>query len=356
MLVLSNEEIERLLTMPECIAILREMNADLAQDQTLTMPRVDNIAPCSQSDGYYAFKYMGGIWPRHSIVALRLNSDTITHPKVGNSLRRVKVPRANGRYVGLIELFSTETGELLAMYPDGVAQRRRVGATSGLGIDYLARKDARRAGIIGSGWQAGAQLMALLAVRPIEEVKVYSVRKENREQFVQDARAKTAVNIRAVDSAEECARDVDILLAATSSMSPVIRPEWLRPGMHISTIKSQEVDQAVLDRCDRVAAHNKIELYQIDHIMPGTPNYPTQAQEGWWNQPGNRWAEYASLADMVAGRAPGRTDAKQITSFLNNTGLGLQFAALGVVLLKKAKDLGVGTQLPAEWFSETVHP
>ncbi len=356
MLILSNEEIERLLTMRECIDILREMNADLAQDQTLTMPRVDNIAPCSQADGYYAFKYMGGVWPRHSIVALRLNSDIITHPKIGNSTRRVKVPRANGRYVGLVELFSTETGELLAMYPDGVAQRMRVGATSGLGIDYLARKDARRAGIIGSGWQAGAQLMALLAVRPIEDVKVYSTRKENRDAFVEEARQSTGVRIRAVESAEECARDVDILLAATSSMSPVIRPEWLRPGMHISTIKSQEVDQAVLDRCDRVAAHNKIELYQIDNILPGTPNYPAQAETGWWNQPGNRWAEYASLADFVVGRAPGRIDAQEITGFLNNTGLGLQFAALGVVLLEKAKQLGVGTQLPAEWFSETVHP
>ncbi len=356
MLVLSNEEIEQMLTMPECMAVLREMYCDLAEDKLLVMPRVDNLAPNSTPGAYYAFKHMGGIWPRRQIMALRINSDVITHPTVGNSIRRVKVPAANGRWVGLVQLYSTETGELLAHYPDGVAQRMRVGAASGIGIDALARKDARRAGMIGSGWQAGSQLMALLAARPVEEVKVYSIRKENREAFVAEWRAKTGANIRAVDSAEECAQDVDILLSATSSLVPTIKPEWLKPGMCISCIKVHEVNQAVVNMCHRIGVHNKQQVYQIDNILPGTPNVPQEDRGGWWGQPNNRWETFVSLEQIVAGREPGRTVDEEITGFVNNTGLGLQFAALGTILIDKARQRGIGQNLPAEWFSETVHP
>lgn len=356
MLILSNEQIEQMLTMPACMAVLKEMYRDVADHATLSMPRTDNIVPCSAPEAYYAFKYMGGVWPRHQIVALRLNSDIITHPTIGNSTRRVKVPLANGRWVGLVQLYSTETGELLAMFPDGVAQRMRVGAASGLAIEYLARPDARRAGMIGTGWQAGSQLMALLAARPIEEVKVYSIRKESREAFVAEARVKTGANIRAVDSAEECAREVDILLAATSSMVPVIQPEWLCEGMHIGCIKVQEMSQAVLSRCDRVAIHNKSEARQIDNILADTPHLAGEDRGGWWDDAVKHWDDFAGLPELVAGRKSGRVNAKEITCFVNNTGLGLQFAALGTILLEQAKKMGVGTELPGDWFSETVHP
>src|SRR5438093_9639767 len=127
---------------------------------------------------------MGGTWPAQGVQALRINSDVVTHPLVAGKPRRVKQPLANGRWVGLVLLFSTETGALLAMFPDGVMQRLRVGATSGLGLKHLAGADARRLALIGTGWQAGTQLAAALAVRPLKEVRVWSPRKESREAFV----------------------------------------------------------------------------------------------------------------------------------------------------------------------------
>ncbi|MCL4489928.1 MAG: ornithine cyclodeaminase family protein [Chloroflexi bacterium] len=356
MLVLSNEEIEKLITMKECMAALEEMYRDVAEARVLTMPRVDNIVPCSHEEAYYAFKHMGGIWPRRHIMALRINSDVITHPTVGNSARRVKVPLANGRWVGLVELFDTETGELIAMFPDGVTQRMRVGAANGLAMRYLAREDARRAGLIGSGWQAGAQLLALLAVRPIEEVKVYSLTPEHCHAFAEEARRSTGVNIRAVDSAAECVRDVDILLTATSSMVPIVKPEWLCEGMHLGCVKVQEVDGPVLDRCDRLVVHNKQQTSQIDNILPGTPHLSSANQEGWWKEGSARWDRIDQLSDLIAGRRPGRASAKEINGFINNVGLGLQFAAVGSLILDQARKQGVGQELPREWFSEAVHP
>lgn len=112
-------------------------------------------------------KSMDGAVPRLQAAAIRLTSDVVTFPLVNGLRRREKIPAAPGnRWLGLVLLFSTANGELLAIMNDGVLQRYRVGGTNGIGAKYLARADARTMGILGSGWQAGTQLMALTAVRP----------------------------------------------------------------------------------------------------------------------------------------------------------------------------------------------
>lgn len=357
MRVLSNDDVDRLLTMPECIAVLEEMYRDYADGRALHVPRVDSLSPSTEPDAYYAFKQMGGAWPRRRVQALRINSDIITHPVVAGAPRRVKQPKADGRWVGLVFLFSTDTGALLAVMPDGAMQRLRVGAANGIALKHLAREDARTLAIIGSGWQAGGQLMAALATRPFQEVRVYSPRAERRDAFVADARARhPGVDIRSVVSADACVEGADVIMAATSSMVRVLEPAWLTPGVHVSCIKAQEVDQAVLDACDRVVVHATAQPKQSDNVMPGTPNLYSGHARGWWDAPGSRFAEYADLARLVAGRAAGRSRASEITCFVNNVGIGLQFAAAGALVLDKARLAGLGHELPDDWFSETVHP
>jgi alanine dehydrogenase len=297
---------------------------------------------------------MGGIWPRRQMLALRINSDVVTTPLVDGKPRRVKVPLAGGRWVGLIQLYSTETGELLALMPDGVIQRARVGAASALGTRYLARRDARRVGLIGAGWQAGGQVLALLAERPVDEIKVYSLSEARRKTFARAMRDRTGANIRAVDSVDECVRDVDIIQCATSTLVPIVRPEWLHAGIHIGCIKNNEVDDVVLERCDCIGVHNKHEIKEETNILSGTPNVPAQVRDGWWMQ--DRCKSFVGLPDLIAGNAVGRSDDRQITCFVNNLGLGLQFAAIGSLVLEQARRLGLGRELPGEWFSETVHP
>src|SRR6201986_2147781 len=159
-LILSNADAEKLITMPECIAVLEEAYAELAEGRGVSRTRSDSFAPTARDDAVYSLKSMDGIVPKFGVGAVRINSDIITWPKKGNTIRREKVPAAPGnRYVGLVLLFSTENGEPLAIFPDGVMQRMRVGAANGLAAKYLARENAKTLGILGSGWQAGAQLM-----------------------------------------------------------------------------------------------------------------------------------------------------------------------------------------------------
>jgi ornithine cyclodeaminase/alanine dehydrogenase-like protein (mu-crystallin family) len=314
----------------------------------LLSPRLDNIMPTSHDGGYYAFKQMCGGWPAQGIQALRINSDIVTNPVVGGKPRRVKQPLAGGRWVGLVLLFSTDTGQLLAMFPDGVMQRMRVGATSGLGLKHLARENASTLALIGAGWQAGAQLMAARAVRDFREVRVYSTRRESREAF-----AAQNPGVRAVDSAQACVEGADVILAATSSLVRVIEPQWLRPGVHIGCIKAEEIDGEVLDRCDRVFVHDRSQSRHYNNVLPGTPNVGEEREGGWSLE---RKGRYPDLGELLAERAPGRERPDEITCFANNVGIGLQFTAVGALALRKAREQGVGKELPDDWFSEDVHP
>lgn len=350
MLVLNNEEVAQLLSIEECMAALEPMYRDYAKGAALRSPRTDNIAPSPHPEAYYAFKHMGGTWPAQGIQALRVNSDVITHPVVAGKRRRVKQPLADGRWVGLVFLFSTETGALLAIFPDGVMQRLRVGAASGLALKHLARADAQTLALIGTGWQAGAQLMAARAVRPFKRIRVFSPRRESREDF-----AAQFPGVELVDSAEKCVEGADVIAASTSSMARVIEPAWLKPGVHVSCIKTQEIDGEVLERCDRVFVHDRRQAKQTNNVMQGTANAPAEKESGWWYDP-RYTGRYPDLGELLAGLAPGRQSDREITCFANNVGSGLQFAAAGAYVLKKARQWGVGRELPDDWFSEDVHP
>jgi ornithine cyclodeaminase/alanine dehydrogenase-like protein (mu-crystallin family) len=352
-LLLSNEDVERLLTMPECIAALEESYRELAHGRGITRRRSDCIAPTSYGDdAIYGLKSMDGVVPSLGVSAVRINSDIITNPLIGNTQRRVKVPAApGGRYVGLVLLFSTHTGEPLAIFPDGVLQHIRVGATNGLGVKFMAREDAGIVGILGSGWQAETQLAAACAVRKIGTIRCFSPNRENRENFAARMTESLAVPVAPVDQPEEAIRGADIVMCATNSLGPVFFKSWIEPGMHLSSIKKPEIEPEAVRSADRVVVHTH-DLGPLLTIANGA-NYK---EESKWTAQGFDINQLPTLADLVDGRVPGRDSEADVTCFLNNMGLGYQFAAAGSVIYRRAVEEGVGHELPTDWFTETVHP
>jgi len=353
-LILSNADVEKLLTMPECIEALEESYVELVEGRGVNRTRSDCITPTSNPNAIYGLKSMDGVIPKFGIGAIRINSDIVTFPKKGNNVVREKVPAANGRYVGLVLLFSSENGEPLAILPDGVMQRMRVGAANGLGIKYLARSNATTVGILGCGWQAGAQLMAACAVRKIASVRCFSPTKDRREAFAKEMSTLLGIEVTAVDQPETAIAGCDIAMCASNSLDPIFFERWIEPGMHLSSIKLPEIEVSAVKRADRLALH--VHEQKPIHVSARDVPLAKEANEHGWSGRGIEFDKLPTIPDLITGRAQGRQSDREVTCFLNNIGLGYQFAAAGAVVYRKAKGSGLGHELPTDWFTEDVHP
>ncbi len=133
-------------------------------------------------------------------MALRLNSDVIKWEEKGGRIIKDKVPAAPGnKWVGLVLLFSAESGEPLAIFPDGFIQGLESRPAARSAARYLAREDAAIVGILGSGWQARAHAKAMCAVRPIKKILVHSPTKINREKFAAEVEKELGISVDADD-------------------------------------------------------------------------------------------------------------------------------------------------------------
>jgi alanine dehydrogenase len=357
LILLTNEDVEPLLSMPECIAAIEAAFRDLGNQDAVDIPRQDAIVPNPRQGAVHDLKTMSGSWPASGIAAIRLNSDIVTGPIINGVTRRVKLhlSEPGGRYNGQVLLFSTDTGQLLAIANDGIMQRARVGATSGVAAKYLARSDAKTLGLLGTGFQAGGQLEAIASVRSLSRVKVFSPTLENRRRFVEHYRKRLDLDVVAVDCADEAAADVDILVTATNSVSPTVKSGWLKPGMHLSSINRTELAPPVFTRVDRL----------VLNAREGGKSFTARnsADIGGFNQ-GDRnshtgvadVSKVPELKDMVSGKVPGRGARDEITCFHNYQGLGLQFAALGSIVIREAVKRKIGLVLDDRYFTQTVHP
>ncbi len=355
-LLLSNDDAAALVTMPECVAVLEAAYRDLADGKGTDRRRSDSFVPATQPDALYSLKSMDGIVPSLGVGAVRINSDIVRWPTKAGAARREKVPAAPGaRWVGLVLLFSVETGEPLAIFPDGVLQRMRVGATNGIAAKLLARADAHHAALIGAGWQAGAQLMALCAVRDIRRVRCYATTREHVLAFAGEWEEKLHLEIVPAPSPEDAVRGADVVLCATSSIDHVFFSRWIEPGMHLSSIKRPELEPAAIRRADRVVIHSRNATPQ--HVVARGVEVPEIAEgKGWRLLEEIDFDALPTLPELVAGRVAGREGPNDVTCFLNNIGMGFQFAAAGALLYRRAKETGAGRELPTEWFTQTVHP
>jgi len=212
----------------------------------------------------------------------------------------------------LVPLFQAKTGELLALIEASYLGQMRTGAASGVATKLLARTDARRVGIVGTGIQAATQIEAVAAVRKIERVRVFGRDPERRQRFAREMSEKLSVPVEAAASAEEAVHDADIAITSTTASKPVLEGRWLRAGMHINAIganfpEKAELDADAVNRADVIFADSREQskLEAGDLI---------QAFEGDYS----RWNDVKELTDLVAGRVKGRTSPEQITLFKSN--------------------------------------
>jgi alanine dehydrogenase len=352
--LLSNEDVDQALTMPDCLEAMEIAYRDLGEMQGANGVRSEILTPTARDDALHSLLTMSGVVPRFGIGAVRINSDILTWPNTPGGLRRVKVPAApNNRYVGLVLLFSTTTGEPLAIYPDGIVQRMRVGASCGLGAKYLARENTSDVAILGTGWQAGGQAMAICAVRKVKRIRCYSPNRERREAFAREMSAKLGVEIVPVASAREAVAGADAVMCATNSMEPIFPAEWLEPGMHVSSLKRLELDASVVAGADVTFIHMRDAGSKTIRTAGAELSSDTEEKKVALSGKIGR-ESLPELTDLLLKRKPARQSDRDITLFLNYTGLGYQFAATGHVIYTKAKELGLGRQIDTDLLTSAL--
>ncbi len=236
-------------------------------------------------------------------------------------------------------LFSTETGEFLAIVEGNWLGAMRTGAATGVATKYQARADAATLGIYGTGRQARTQLEAVCAVRSIKEVRAYSRTSDGRERFAEEMSRRLGVPVRPVPEPEDAARGCDTVVVITNASQPVLKGEWLEPGTHVNAagangLLRQELDPQAVVRAAIITADS------LEQARMESADLLWAVERGLIG-----WEQVMELGQVVCGRAPGRTSDDQITLF-ESLGLGLWDLAVANVVYRKAKEQGVGTELP----------
>jgi alanine dehydrogenase len=350
-LILNNDDVAQALSVTDSLAIMAESYRELADGQAVNRPASHAYLPHSLPQSTYSFKSVEGGVRKFGIMALRITSDVVRENRVGNSVRLDKLPLADGKFTGMVQLFSAETGALLAIMPDGLIQQTRVAVTSALGSKALARPQSSILALIGSGGQARAHLRFLTAVLPIAEVRIFSPNQDNREALAREMSAELGIAMRAVTSAEAAVAGCDVVCTATNASRSVLDPALLAPGMHYNSIREFEMDDAAFAKADVVAIHTH--FGGIQHFQPpGTiGDLP-----GVRREKSRDWTCYPEIQDLLAGKAPGRSNDRQITLFFNNVGTGVQFAAIGLSAYRGAQARGLGREIPTDWFLQDIKP
>ncbi|MGE5217104.1 MAG: ornithine cyclodeaminase family protein [Chloroflexota bacterium] len=363
MIFLTNELIEQVLDMKTCMDAMEDAYCELNEQRAGYRPRIDFYVP--HEPHYYRWGTMEGASRKLGVFAIRMKSDMLAWEDQDGFLVEDKYCMERGRYCGLIFLLSTRNAEPLALMNDGYLQHMRVGACAGLGTKYLARKDAKVLAMIGSGGMARTYAEAIKLVRPVEVMRVFSPTKKNREAYAAEMTEKLDIEIVAVDSPAKALRGADIVSLTTDSLVPVIKAEWLEPGMHINNVRNNEAGADVLARADLRARLGTSTLYAdrsasevvtgsdgMFGFIAGTPEEKKKIPASPHHEIDN--PGIGTIPDIMAGRWVGRTNDQQIT-FLNNQGTqGLQFAAVGGTAYHLAKAKGLGHPLPIEWFTQTI--
>lgn len=315
-LFLTDKEVDQVMTMGDCIGVMEDMLVQAQNGMAWFQPRSHIRTPV----GYH-----------HIMPGALLDSGV-----VGLKVYTARFP-AGSRF--LTVLHDSQTGDLLALLQGGRCSQLRTGALSAVASKYIARQEAETIGIIGTGAQAKAQLEGTCAVRNIRSIRTFDLVKEKAEQFSAEMSKLLNIKVTAADNPQECVTNADIVITMTTSPNPVLMGEWLEPGMHLNIMGSnhwtrREIDNEVINRSDSITVDNIEEakrysgdlLFAIDQGLV-------------------RWEQINELPTVTSGRASVRANSEAITVFKSH-GIGLSDVAAAHHVYKKAKEQGLGTELP----------
>jgi ornithine cyclodeaminase len=320
-IVLNRAELQQLLSLETVIPVIEKAFVAFADGRTMAYPVVRE-----QVEAYRGiFGIKSGYLKDENVIGLKAGGFWLDNPKRGLMAHQSSAI-----------MFDPETGLPTAFMDGNHITVIRTAAVGALAARVLSREGSRIAAILGCGAQGTGQAQALLQVRGIQEIRAFDALPETAQRFA-DTLGAAGATVRIVQSAEEAVRGADIVVTATPGRQPVLRSEWVVPGMHVSAFGTDtrgkvEVEAALFARATVV----------VDDIVQATTIGETQhpVAQGVIREQDIR----ATLGEILAGRKPGRTRPDEITLF-DATGLAFQDLVCGHLAVKLAAERGLGTRV-----------
>jgi ornithine cyclodeaminase len=316
--------VERLISISDAIAAVRGGLAAADRGEAVTPEPLALRLP--DADGELHVK--GGYLTGAPVFAVKTATGFYRNPSRG-------LPVSGGMTL----VYDAATGQLTTLIADGgLLTELRTAAAGAVAADLLARPAARTAAVIGTGGQARYQLLALLAVRRIEQVKVWGRRPDAAGRYAREMNAG-GVTVFAAASAREAAEGAEVVITATSAAEPLLQAAWLAPGTHVTAVGSdmphkQELDPQVLAAADKYVPDSTTAAAACGELH--------HAIEAGVFGPGR---VYGELGGLASGRLPGRAGEDELT-VADLTGLGVQDAAIAALAARLAAERGAGRDLP----------
>jgi ornithine cyclodeaminase/alanine dehydrogenase-like protein (mu-crystallin family) len=350
-IIITDDDVKRLLPMQDCIEAMRVAFRDFADGAAVNRPRMRYLAQHPDPGRKYLANVHVGAVPSAGIACVRAGSQIIRPPGADNDRRLYENPQAFNW--GIVILYSIETAEPLALLHEFLLSGMRVGATTAVAVDAIARPDAATLGLFGTGKQARNALEAIAVVRPLRRVNVYSPSATHREDFARTT-ARDGLDVVAVADPKAVVAGADIVCCATTAMKPVFDGDWLRDGQLVVSIansdvtnKRSEVDRRTYERASAVIINDWESVIDNDQTELTDP-----IRDGVI-----RREQVIELGDLLTGKsrlpAPAGGQAG-IVYYKNNSGLAIQFAAAGGILYRRAIAEGSNKTIPTEWLGSDL--
>ena len=241
-------------------------------------------------------------------------------------------------HIGVVLLFDAEHGKLLAIADASSITAIRTSAVSGLATRLLAREDAKELAILGAGVLAMPHLEAVLRVRDIKRVRVWSRSGEKSKEFAIRARKQSGLEVVVSGTAREAVESADVVCTITAARTPVLEGAWLSPGAHVNAVgaslpSARELDTAAVVRSRLFVDRRESTLSEAgDFLIPRSEGAITDAHI------------LGELGDLLAGSVRGRVNRDDVTLF-KSLGLAVEDVAALRHIHTKALAAGVGTRV-----------
>jgi alanine dehydrogenase len=322
-LVLSEKEVQRLIDIEELIQILEQAHIQFSTGKAVMPVRL--VVPLPQIKG--RITSMPAYLSEDNSLGMKVVTYFQENPKQG-------LPAI----LATIMLYSSETGKILAIMDGSFITAIRTACASAVATKVLANPQVAILGILGAGIQARAHIHALGKVRRIAHVKIYSPSGKSAWRLKEETEPEVRLPIEVAKSAEEAVRGADLLVTATPAPEPILRADWLKPGVHINAVGShrpdlREIDTATVKRAIVVVDSRAAILAECGDIL-------LPIQEGAIT------AEHisAEIGEVLAGQRPGRSGPGDITLY-KSVGIAIQDVATAQLVYQKAMEKKVGTQV-----------